>query len=81
MGRYNVRCVKGKEVELVTEIEVLGITKTKKKGNGMNRIHKAYWLFWSGVKETEQAKCEVCLIVTPNRLKDITKEKNINERL
>lgn len=86
IGTWNVRSITGKEEELVEEmekqqIEILGITETKKKGNGMKRIHKGYWIFWSGVKETEGARGGVGLIIKPTRLKDIINEEYISERL
>lgn len=32
------------------QVDVLGITETKKKGKGMERISRRCWLFWSGVQ-------------------------------
>lgn len=37
--------------------EIMRITETKKKGKGMKKIHKGYWLFWSGrIAEEVNAK-------------------------
>lgn len=60
IGTWNVRSILGKEEEIVEEMithhtEILGVTETKKKGRGMRRIHKGYWLYWSGVEEKERA--------------------------
>jgi len=76
----------GKEEELVEEmiqynIEILGITETKKKGKGLKKIHKGYWMYWSGVDENQRAKEGVGLIIAPNRLRDVIQEEYVNERL
>lgn len=46
----DTRSIKGKEGEIVEEMinhqmEILGVTETKRKGKGVARIHKGYWLF------------------------------------
>ena len=43
IGTWNVRSIKGKEVELVNEVkkykvDKLGITETKKKGRGVENL-------------------------------------------
>ncbi|KAK9739722.1 hypothetical protein QE152_g8722 [Popillia japonica] len=86
IGTWNVRSIKGKEEEIVEEmlkqgIEILGITETKKKGKGIKRIHKGYWLLWSGVDEGRRAREGVGLIIAPNRLIDIISEEYVNERI
>lgn len=86
IGNWNVQSSTGKEEELVEEmiqhdIEILAITETKKKGKGLKKIHKGYWLLWTGVNEKERAKEGVGLIIAPNKLKDLIQEEFINERL
>lgn len=60
-GMWNVQDVNGKEEEIVKEmikhrIEILGVTKTKKRVTGENRIHKKYWMMWCGVNEGERSR-------------------------
>ncbi|GLV37385.1 hypothetical protein CBL_10648 [Carabus blaptoides fortunei] len=86
LGTWNIRSIKEKEEELVEEmekqnIEILGITETKKKGRGMRSIHKGYWMIWSGIEDTGRAKGGVGLVVAPNRITKIINEKSTNERL
>ena len=66
IGTWNVQSLRGKEVELVEEvkkykIDILGITETKKKGQGVEDLgsHK---LIYSGVIG-ERARAGVALLV------------------
>ena len=68
IGTWNIQSVRSKEIELVQEmrkykISILGVTETKKKGQGIEDLgsHK---LLYSGVSRNEQAKGGVGLIVT-----------------
>lgn len=86
LGIWNVRSIRGKEIEIIEEMEkqqldFLGITETKKKGKGINRIAKGYWLYWSGVNESERGKEGVGMIIKPEKIESVVKENFINERI
>jgi hypothetical protein len=48
IGTWNVRSIAGKETELV------GVTETKKKGQGIEKLQDGYLLYYSGVPKTQQ---------------------------
>ena len=83
IGTWNVRSLSGKEVELVEEIkkynvDILGITETKKKGEGVEN-YEGYKLIHSGVGTNERARAGVETI--RNDLFDDSDINFINERL
>lgn len=45
------------------KLDMLGITETKKKKNGMTRLSEGYWLYWSGVEDNERAAAGIGIIV------------------
>jgi hypothetical protein len=47
----------------------------------IKKIHKGYWMCWSGVDKKERAKGGVGLTIAPKRLIDIVNQKYINERM
>lgn len=54
-----MRGIKGKEEEIVEEIErykieILDTTETKKNGRGLVKIHNGYWLLQLQVDVTER---------------------------
>ena len=58
-GCWNVRALNGKELELAEEIEkfnvdILAITETKKKGQGVENIGPNHVLIFSGVDVRER---------------------------
>ena len=84
IGTWNVRSLSGKEVELVEEIkkyniDILGITETKKKGEGMEN-YEGYKLIYSGVGANERARAGVAALIR-NDLFDDLDINYINERL
>lgn len=86
IGTWNVRGSKGKEVEIVEEmikadIDYLGITETKRKGKGLERIHRGYWLYAVGVEQGVHAQAGVGFIVREDRINNITEVKYKNERV
>lgn len=83
-GTWNVRAINGKEIELLEEakkynIKVLGVTETKKKGQGVINLgsHK---LIYSGVNTMERAKAGVALLLT-NDIYETCDYNYVNERL
>lgn len=47
MGKWNMKGIISKEEEIIEKLgrwntEILGITETKKKGRGIDKIHKGY---------------------------------------
>ena len=67
-GCWNVRALNGKELELAEEIEkfnvdILAITETKKKGQGVENIGPNHVLIFSGVDVRERARAGVGLLV------------------
>lgn len=86
IGNWNVRSIIGKEEEIVEEmikfkVDIMAITETKKKGKGIKRIHKGYWMYWSGVENKERAKGGIGVIISPERIKHIIREEYVNERI
>ena len=84
IGTWNVRSLSGKEVELVEEIkkysvDILGITETKKKGEGVEN-YEGYKLIHSGVGTNERARAGVATLIR-NDLFDDSDINYINERL
>lgn len=86
IGTWNIKGLAGKEIELVEEMEkqqldYLGITETKKKGQGVTRIAKGYWLYWSGVEQTKWGSEGVGLVISPKNIENVIKENLANSRL
>jgi hypothetical protein len=67
LATWNIRGLSGKENELIEEcrkvkLDILGITETKKKGQGITEGGSGYYLIYSGVPTNERAKARVgCL--------------------
>lgn len=86
IGTWNTRSIKDKEEEIIIEmqkmgIEILGLTETKKKGMGFEKLVKDYYIYWSGVEETEWAQAGVAFIIHENKLADVRNERYVNERI
>ena len=84
IGTWNVRSLAGKEVELNDEmkklnIKMLGITETKKKGVGIQKLDGST-LIYSGVDKKERAKAGVAMIIA-DELFEQADYNFINERL
>ena len=67
IGTWNVRSLNGKEVELVEEskkysLDILGITETKKKEQGIDS-YEGYKLIYSGVSRCERARAGVAALI------------------
>ena len=85
IGIWNVKGIKGKEVELQEEMEkmdlhVLGITETKRKGRGIKEDEK-YLLAWSGVEENIWAQAGVAIIIDKKIVGGMADIKYVNERI
>ena len=84
IGTWNVRSISGKELELVDEvkrykIDILGITETKKKGQGIQNLG-SHTLIYSGVNTNERARAGVAVLLT-NNIYDMVDFNFVNERL
>ena len=84
IGTWNVRAINGKDLELVKEakkynVQVLGVTETKKKGQGVVDLgsHK---LIYSGINTMERARAGVAILLT-NDIYETADFNYINERL
>lgn len=84
MGVWNVRGLNGKEEEMIdserTKIVVMGLTETKKKGNGCAMRRNGHLMIYGGMTVSERAPAGVAIVVHRNFLYNIKKEV-ISERL
>lgn len=85
MGTWNIRSVKGKEREMIQEIEranleILAITETKKKGRGIMTIGD-YGVIYSGAEENQRAEAGVGCVVSPEYMGKLVDWQGINERI
>ncbi|XP_072389250.1 uncharacterized protein [Diabrotica undecimpunctata] len=76
LAAWNVRGFNGKEVELAEEfvknqIDVLGITDTKKKGKCTQFLENRHFLITNGVSQSERAKEGVGCLINSNLIKNI----------
>ena len=86
MGTWNVRGLNGKEVELVDELRnsnicMMAITETKKKGRGETRLADGSLLIYSGVEEKTRARAGVACLVRDTYVHQIKGWKYISERI
>ena len=68
IGTWNIKTINGKEEELVEEMrkyktEILGLSETKRRGNGEKTLKNNYILRYSGIS-TGRAKKGVGIIVS-----------------
>ncbi|KAK9708450.1 hypothetical protein QE152_g27206 [Popillia japonica] len=68
VGTWNIQSLKGKEVELAEEFEktglqIMGLTETKRKGNGNLTTSNGHLMLFSGVAETERAQAGVGIVI------------------
>ena len=85
ISTWNLRSIKGKELELLGEIKkyninILGITETKKKGQGHEDLGLGHKLIHSGVEFKDRAQAGVGLILTNEHFAN-SDYRCINERL
>lgn len=86
IATWNIRSINGKENEIIEEMKLqkldyLGVTEIKKKGRGMEELKDGYWLYWSGVETKERGAEGVGLVVKPENINNILKERYVNSRL
>lgn len=86
IATWNVRGLAGKEQELVQEFEeekldMMGITETKKKGQGEVEMGEGHLLIYSGVDEGTRAKGGVGCIICREHKKFIKSWEAITERI
>ncbi|KAF2893923.1 hypothetical protein ILUMI_12248 [Ignelater luminosus] len=82
---WNVRGINEKEEEPVQEmkkvnIQILGISGTKKKNSGIMILRDSYVIGWGGVDSKTHARAVVAVIINKERENDIIDIKYINER-
>ena len=85
-GTWNVRAINGKELELTEEmdkykIDILAITETKKKGQGVENVGPNHTLIFSGVEEKERARAGVGLLIHKSKEKLIESWNFISPRI
>lgn len=86
IGTWNIRSIKGKEQELVQEfkqakLDILAISETKKKGQGIIEMEGGHILIYSGVHVDSQAKEGVACLIKPEHVNKITNWEGINGRI
>ena len=85
-GTWNVRAINGKELELTEEmdrykIDVLAVTETKKKGQGVENVGPNHILIFSGVNEKDRAKAGVGLLIHKSQEKLVESWNFISPRI
>lgn len=86
IGTWNVRSLQGKEHELEEEfekieLEVLAITETKKKGQGMIKTEKGHVLIFSGVPKHKRAAMGVACLIHAKAAEQVYNWKGWTERI
>jgi exonuclease III len=83
---WNVRSIAGKETELVggikkLDVKILGVTETRKIGQGIEKLQDGYLLYYSGVPKTQTAKAGVRCIIHENLAGLITDWNSVSESI
>ena len=86
IGTWNVSGLAGKEDELMQEfqrenLDILGVTETKKKGRGEIEVPGGHLLIYSGVDINARAKEGVGCIINGKHRQLVTKWDSITERI
>ncbi|CAH0561738.1 unnamed protein product [Brassicogethes aeneus] len=86
IGTWNIKSIQGKENELEEEFEELGldilaITETKKKGQGITKLYNNNILIFSGVKLNERAAAGVGCIIHKKLKEEIEEWQAWSERI
>lgn len=86
LGAWNIRSIKGKEYELVQEFEradldILAVTETKKKGQGLMEMDNGHILIHSGINADKRAAEGVGCIVNKKHVKNIKAWECTSERI
>ncbi|CAF3749773.1 unnamed protein product [Rotaria sp. Silwood1] len=86
IGTWNVTSLTGKEFELIEEakkyqLDILGISSTKRKGQGTLALNNGWQLFYSGVDQSTHAQAGVAILLNPLLADAVLEWKPINERV
>lgn len=86
IGTWNLTSLRGKECELVQEMEeykiqIMGISETKKCGKGKTKIAESCTMYYSGVDKDHRAKEGVGIVVTEEIEKRISEFKPKSSRI
>ncbi|CAF3219623.1 unnamed protein product [Rotaria sp. Silwood2] len=86
IGTWNVTSLIGKEFELIEEakkyqLDILGISSTKRKGQRTLALNNGWQLFYSGVDPSTHAQAGVAILLNPLLANAVLEWKPINERV
>lgn len=86
LATWNVRGLSGKEHEIWEEckkykIDILGITETKKKGQGMVLLQDHSMLIHSGIAQNQRAKAGVGCLISKEWAQKVCRWEYVSERL
>ena len=86
IGTWNVTSLTGKEPELVDEairyrLDIVGVSSTKRKGNGTLVLNKRWQLFYSGVDPALHAQAGVGILTNPRLAERVVEWRPISERV
>ena len=86
IGTWNVISLTGKEPELVDEairyrLDIIGVSSTKRKGNGTLVLNKRWQLFYSSVDPTLHAQAGMGILTNPWLPERVVEWRPINERV
>ena len=86
IGIWNVTLLTGKESELVDKairyrLDIVGVSSTKRKGNGTLALNKRWQLFYSGVDPALHAQAGVGILTNPRLAERVVEWRPISERV
>lgn len=86
LGTWNIRSLNGKENELIeefekTKLDLLAITETKKKGQGIIELERGHILLYSGVNPEVRAAEGVGCIIKEELVKSIKRWEFISGKI
>lgn len=86
VGTWNINTLTGKEMEIIEEMEeqdiqILGLSETKKVDQGTIKLTDKYTLYYSGVQKGMRAKEGVGIILNKEINERVVKYETINSRI
>jgi exonuclease III len=86
VGTWNVTSLFGKEKELVEEairyrLEIVGVSSTKRKGNGQLVLDHGWQFFHAGVDPELRAQAGVGILTSPRLAEGVLEWKPVSERV
>lgn len=86
IGTWNVKSLLGKEKELVNEfnstnLKILAITETKKKGQGCIEVDDGHILIYRGVKKNQRPQAGVACLIAVDWKEKIMSWEPYSERI